>query len=233
MPGHTTLAGPGESRFEVKKSQFLGLVAPVATVEEADAVVAARRKAHHAARHHATALILGEQGDLQRSNDDGEPAGSAGLPILSALRRAGVTDVVAVVTRYFGGTLLGVPGLARAYGEAATAALAGARVVWYEPAERLVLRCPHAVAGDFEHGLRGWLADHGAELATIAYDAEVAASAVVARADRSDFDSFVAPWLARGVRLADAAPARLARPREDAGDATDAAGAETSHRLPS
>ena len=209
--GHATLAGPGESRLEVKKSQFLGLVAPVTTVEAADAVVAARRKAHHAARHHATALVLGADGGVQRSNDDGEPGGSAGRPMLTALRHAGVTDVVAVVTRYFGGTLLGVPGLARAYGEAVTAALGAASVIWYEPAERLVLRCAHGLAGDFEHALRGWLSGRGAELTDVVYGVDVAVTVVLAQSDRPDFDRFLDFWLGRGVRLAHTAPTQLVR----------------------
>ena len=84
------------------------------------------RAQHWDARHHCSAFVLGPRSELQRSSDDGEPAGTAGAPMLEVLRGAGVSDVAAVVTRWFGGTLLGAGGLVRAYGDAVRAALAEA-----------------------------------------------------------------------------------------------------------
>ncbi len=88
---------------------------PVPSVAAADAVVARVRKEHWDARHHCVALVVGPHADQQRSTDDGEPSGTAGIPMLEVLRHRHVTDVVAVVTRYFGGVLLGAGGLVRAY----------------------------------------------------------------------------------------------------------------------
>jgi len=111
----STIAGPVEHELVVKKSRFLALVRPVADVPEADAVVAAVRKKHWDARHHCVALVVGPHAEQQRSTDDGEPSGTAGVPMLEVLRRRDLTDLVVVVTRYFGGVLLGAGGLVRAY----------------------------------------------------------------------------------------------------------------------
>ena len=110
----------GEATIVEKRSRFLALAAPVATSEEALALVADRRREHHDAAHHAYAFRVGAD---ERSSDDGEPSGSAGRPILSAITAAGVESVAVVVTRYFGGVKLGPGGLARAFGEAARDAL--------------------------------------------------------------------------------------------------------------
>jgi uncharacterized YigZ family protein len=114
---------------EVKRSRFIAVVRRVADEAEARDLVADQRKAHHAARHHCSAMVLGAGGLLERSSDDGEPAGTAGAPMLEVLRGHQLGDVAAVVTRYFGGTLLGSGGLARAYAGAVTAALLDAPLV--------------------------------------------------------------------------------------------------------
>lgn len=118
---------------KIKGSRFLALVAQAGSEEEAMAHIAAVRKQHHAARHHCWAWRIGQQGETSRSSDDGEPSGSAGRPILQAIEGADITFVVAVVTRYFGGTKLGVGGLVRAYGGAAAEALSRAPVTVVVP----------------------------------------------------------------------------------------------------
>ena len=120
---YVTVAREATAEIEVKRSRFLGHVVPVTTEDEARAVVEAARKEHWDARHHCSAFVLGPDGALQRSSDDGEPSGTAGAPMLEVLRGRGLTDVVAVVTRWFGGTLLGAGGLVRAYSDATRAAL--------------------------------------------------------------------------------------------------------------
>jgi putative IMPACT (imprinted ancient) family translation regulator len=127
----------------VTRSRFIATLAPVVDEAAADATIAAVRNEFHDARHHCTAMVLGPDGQRQRSNDDGEPAGTAGAPMLAVLRGAEVTDVVAVVTRYFGGTLLGAGGLVRAYGGAVTAALAEAQRVARVPVARFELASSH------------------------------------------------------------------------------------------
>jgi uncharacterized YigZ family protein len=99
------------------------LIERVDDEQAARAVVDAARRRHHDARHHCSAFVIGPDAALRRSNDDGEPAGTAGSPMLEVLTRREVSDVVAVVTRWFGGTLLGAGGLVRAYGDAVGLAL--------------------------------------------------------------------------------------------------------------
>ena len=113
-------------RHEIDKisgSRFIADVIPVANVEEVSTALERIRAEYHDARHHCWAYRIGSEGETWRSSDDGEPSGSAGVPILKQLAGHDVTDLVAVVTRYFGGTKLGVGGLVRAYGGAADEAL--------------------------------------------------------------------------------------------------------------
>jgi uncharacterized YigZ family protein len=114
-----------DSRCEqtIKKSRFISRLYPVDNAEQAKTILLEIRRQDHAARHHATAIILGADLGYQRSSDDGEPPGTAGLPMLQTLRRAGVTDILAVVTRYFGGIQLGKAGLRSAYAGGVEAAL--------------------------------------------------------------------------------------------------------------
>lgn len=125
MPDHfLTLRGPISAEPpKTKGSRFIGHVAPASTEAEAVAVVEALRRKHHAARHHVWAYRLGADGSEWRGNDDGEPNGTGGRPLVQQLESHGLTNLVAVVTRYYGGTKLGTGGLARAYGEAAALAL--------------------------------------------------------------------------------------------------------------
>ena len=159
-----TIASPIEVRTEIKRSVFLASLTPVTSLEAADAVVASIRKAHWDARHHCTALVIGPHGERQRSSDDGEPAGTAGVPMLEVLRHRDVTDVVAVVTRWFGGVKLGAGGLVRAYGSAVSAALDEATWVDRVPLTSLTLDVPHADAGRVLASLHTWADAHGAVL---------------------------------------------------------------------
>lgn len=115
--------------------------------EEARAVIDAERRRYPEARHHCSAYAVGADGAVQRSNDDGEPAGTAGTPILEAILGAGYLDVVVVVTRWFGGTLLGSGGLIRAYGGAAAEALRLAEPVRRQRVTVLTVYAGHDIAG--------------------------------------------------------------------------------------
>ena len=112
---YRSLAAPAEGLFKDNGSRFIALAYPVETEEEVKSIVAGLRKEYHDARHHCYAYRLGYQGDVFRASDDGEPAGSAGRPILGQIDSAGLSDVLVVVVRYFGGIKLGIPGLIRAY----------------------------------------------------------------------------------------------------------------------
>ena len=138
----TTLAAPAEAQFREKASTFLAYAAPAASEEEARAVLAERERLHWDATHNCSAWVV--RGGVRRANDAGEPSGSAGAPILAAIEGAGLSDCVVVVTRWYGGTKLGVGGLVRAYGDAAARALAAApRRIGVEAA-RLEVRYPYA-----------------------------------------------------------------------------------------
>ncbi|MBO5869434.1 MAG: YigZ family protein [Clostridia bacterium] len=120
--GYTTVRKQSEFTIVEKKSEFIGVCAPVTTEAEAIAFVNSVKKKHSAARHNVYAYVLRE-GNAQRFSDDGEPHGTAGMPVLDSIRKAGITDAAVVVTRYFGGILLGTGGLVRAYTAAASGAV--------------------------------------------------------------------------------------------------------------
>lgn len=126
---YKTIAGPSEGLFKDKGSRFIAYAYPVSSEEQVKPLVEAIRKEHHAARHHCFSYRIGYDGGLMRANDDGEPSGTAGRPILGAIDSAGLKDVLVVVVRYFGGILLGVPGLINAYREATRDAIANASIV--------------------------------------------------------------------------------------------------------
>ncbi|HEX5771673.1 MAG TPA: YigZ family protein [Nocardioidaceae bacterium] len=151
---YLTVAGPANAEIEVKRSRFICRIERVDSEEAARAVVEEERKRYWDARHHCSAFVLGPTGDVQRSSDDGEPSGTAGAPMLEVLRGRGVSDVVAVVTRYFGGVLLGAGGLVRAYSDAVRAGLDEAGVRERRLLERYDVDVPHADAGKLENALR-------------------------------------------------------------------------------
>lgn len=119
----------GEDEIVEKKSRFIGQVFPVTKEEEALKLIEQTRKKYWDARHNCYAYILGEYGEITRCTDDGEPAGTAGRPILEVLQGERIHDVLLIVTRYFGGTLLGTGGLVRAYSQAAKAGLSASQVL--------------------------------------------------------------------------------------------------------
>ena len=161
-------AGEGNSEYIEKKSRFLGLVLPVTTEAEARAQLEAVKKREYDARHNCWAYVL--HTGQKRYSDDGEPQGTAGQPILNVLEREGVQDVLCVVTRYFGGILLGAGGLCRAYTKAAKDALDDAGISELRPWSVLRLDCPYALFErvKLETDKRGGLvrdADYGARIA--------------------------------------------------------------------
>ncbi len=126
---YRSIAAPSEGLFKDNGSRFIALAYPVETEEEVKAIVAGLRKQYHDARHHCYAYRLGYKGDVFRASDDGEPSGSAGRPILGQIDSAGLSDVLVVVVRYFGGIKLGIPGLIRAYKTSTADALSQADII--------------------------------------------------------------------------------------------------------
>lgn len=134
-----TIAQPVTAELTEKKSRFISQAFPAATEKQAQEILAAVRTRHHDARHHVYAWIIGADNQFMRSNDDGEPAGTGGRPVLEAIKKSGLQNIILVVTRYFGGILLGSGGLTRAYGKAAQMALDNAAKVQLIPAEKYAL----------------------------------------------------------------------------------------------
>lgn len=126
---YITIRDRGEDRFEEKKSEFIGYAKRVENEEEAKAFVNEIKSMHKQARHNCWAYVIGENYGIQRYSDDGEPQGTAGIPILEVMKKQGITDCAVVVTRYFGGILLGAGGLTRAYTKGASIAVTAAGIV--------------------------------------------------------------------------------------------------------
>ena len=144
-------AGAGESEYVEKRSQFLGHVRHVESEEEAKAFLAEMKRTYYDARHNCSCYLL--RGGVERYSDDGEPQGTAGLPMLEVFRREGVTDLVCVVTRYFGGVLLGAGGLFRAYTKTAKDALDAAGVAVVRRWEETEFSCSYAAAEQLKREL--------------------------------------------------------------------------------
>ncbi|NLE97195.1 MAG: YigZ family protein [Propionibacterium sp.] len=151
--------------MEIKRSRFLTRLRRVDDESAARAVIEERRTVHHDATHNCTAFILGPDGRTARSSDDGEPAGTAGIPMLTALQHNVLTDVVAVVTRYFGGIKLGGGGLVRAYSDAVAQAIEAAGIREVRLCRLLRVDVDYAEAGVVENQLRTLELPSGALLA--------------------------------------------------------------------
>ncbi|GAB5079186.1 IMPACT family protein [Arthrobacter sp. AD-310] len=160
---YTTLASGPDFRheIEIKRSRFITVLRRSDTEEAARDLVAGLRREFHDARHHCSAFIIGPDRDIQRSSDDGEPSGTAGVPMLEALAKretgpgvADLSDVSAVVVRYFGGVLLGAGGLVRAYSDSVSTALSLAPMVRRSRLRICAAEVPHAAAGRLENDLR-------------------------------------------------------------------------------
>ncbi len=183
------IARRGRHEIEVRKSRFVCSVDRVRSEDEARAFVESIRKEFWNASHNCVAWSIGESGRFQRSNDDGEPAGTAGRPMLEVLRRRQVTDTVVVVTRYFGGVMLGAGGLIRAYGHAVTEAIDSVGIVESHTLTSVSVRIGHDDAGGFEHAIRS----SGYPLEDVAYDgAGVMFSLTMEPAIVPYFDAWVA-----------------------------------------
>ena len=139
-------AAYGEGRYEDRNSKFIGEIFPVETPEAAIEAIQSVKAKYRDARHHCYAYIIRE-GNYMRYSDDGEPQGTAGMPILDVLRRENITNVCCVVTRYFGGVLLGTGGLVRAYTKSAQLGLEAAGINQMSRYSVLLITCPYSLLG--------------------------------------------------------------------------------------
>ncbi|AIJ22445.1 IMPACT family protein [Amycolatopsis methanolica] len=197
------IARDGQHEVEIKRSRFVCTVARVDEVEAAAALIARVRKAGPGANHHCTALRIGdpETGEMTvRSNDDGEPAGTAGVPMLEVLARRNLTDVVAVVSRWFGGVKLGAGGLVRAYSGALAETLDAVGTLRRVRHRELLVAVPHDLAGRLEHDLR----NSPYRLQDIDYGTDVTLTVAVTEADRDAFGAWLAERTGGEVEALDA-----------------------------
>ncbi len=126
---YLTVKGAGETEIIIQKSRFLTFVNRAESEQQAQAFIEEIKSKHKSANHNCSAYLIGEHDSIQKANDDGEPSGTAGFPMLEVLKKQGLKDTVVVVTRYFGGIKLGGGGLIRAYGRATTEGLRAAQLV--------------------------------------------------------------------------------------------------------
>lgn len=145
---YRTVKSAASGLFKDKGSRFISFIYPVVTEEEIKLKLENIRKEYHDARHHCYAYMLGEKQENWRANDDGEPSGSAGKPILGQIKSSGLSNVLVVVIRYFGGTLLGVSGLINAYRTAASSAISNAEIIEHIIHETWDLRFPYEKMND-------------------------------------------------------------------------------------
>ena len=145
---YKSIAAPSEGLFKDNGSRFIALAFPVESEAEVKEKVSALRKQYYDARHHCYAYRIGHTGSIFRSSDDGEPSGSAGRPILGQIDSAGLSDILVVVVRYFGGIKLGIPGLIRAYKSSTSDALSKAVVIEKTAAENFLLRFGYTSMND-------------------------------------------------------------------------------------
>lgn len=150
---YRTVKAFGIDEYTVKHSRFIGYAKPVTTKEEAESFIAEIKSKHWDAKHNVYAYIL-RDGNVKRYSDDGEPQGTAGVPVLSVLEKEDVKDVCVVVTRYFGGILLGGGGLVRAYSHTAKIGLDAAKIITMAKAKELSITCDYTFYGKLEAFLR-------------------------------------------------------------------------------
>ena len=145
---YKTIKGVSHGLYREKGSRFISVAFPVAGEPEIRSIIEGIRKEHHEARHHCYAYSLGNEGEIWRANDAGEPSGTAGRPILGQIRSFGLTNILVVVSRYFGGTLLGVSGLINAYKSAAESALSNAEIIDHIVHESYEIKYPYSAMND-------------------------------------------------------------------------------------
>ncbi len=154
LHSYYTVKGYGEHEIEIQKSRFIAYIDRAETEEEAQEFIQSIKKKHWNANHNCSAYLIGENDLIQKANDDGEPSGTAGVPILEVLKKKHLKDTVVVITRYFGGIKLGAGGLIRAYGKATSEGLSATGIV-----ERKLMRIVHTTVdytwlGKIENELR-------------------------------------------------------------------------------
>lgn len=152
---YRTVKNNGSAELTIKRSRFIATVKPVSTEKEATDFINELRQKYWDATHNVYAYII-EENNIMRYSDDGEPTGTAGMPVLDILKREGLTNLVVVVTRYFGGILLGTGGLVHAYSHSAKAGVAAAQMIDMVLCRELTIKCDYTLLGKIQNEIRKW-----------------------------------------------------------------------------
>ncbi len=184
MTAYRTVSAEAEAEYTEKRSRFIAAICPVSTEEQALEYIRRRSKTYWDARHNVYAYVL-SNGNLCRFSDDGEPQGTAGIPALDVLRKGELTDCVVVITRYFGGILLGGGGLVRAYSHATALAVRKAGIVEMRPCLTGHILCDYAQYG----WVSALLLQHGAIVEGPLFDTAVTVPFILREADRQQLES--------------------------------------------
>ncbi|QHA37919.1 YigZ family protein [Rossellomorea marisflavi] len=182
-----TVKGPGENEIVIERSRFIAHVARAETEEDAQAFIADIKKKHWDATHNCSAYMIGENNLIQKANDDGEPSGTAGVPMLEVLKKRDLKDTVVVVTRYFGGIKLGAGGLIRAYGKSTSEGLNATGVVERKLMRIMKTKIDYTWLGKVENEIRS---SHY-QLKEIHYLDAVEVEVYVEEAAKDDFTSWM------------------------------------------
>lgn len=155
LNNYRTVRGEASAEIVIKKSRFIGYAKPVETEEEAIAFIDEIKRMHRQATHNCSAYMVGERDQFQKASDDGEPSGTAGKPILEVIKNKGLKNVAVVVTRYFGGIMLGAGGLVRAYTDGAVAGIEAAEEIVYVLHREVFVDVDYTWYGKLENELHG------------------------------------------------------------------------------
>ena len=172
-----------EEQMEIKKSRFITYLHRTESEADAKAFLTAIRRLHPDATHHCYAFIIGEHNEIKRSNDDGEPAGTAGVPMLECLDRNHMQDIIAITVRHFGGIKLGAGGLIRAYSKSVSHALSTAQITKKQWMEKYEIRFSYDLIGRIDYYFR----EHCLEILDKAYDEEVCYTYLCDHDNSADF----------------------------------------------
>lgn len=196
---YRTVEQLGQDEVVIEKSTFIGYAKPVENEEAALAFIQEIKKKHRDATHNVPAYVLGEHNEVQRCNDDGEPSGTAGVPVLEVLKKENVRNVAIVVTRYFGGIKLGTGGLVRAYTKGAKIALESAKIITRVLYQTVIVSVDYTLLGSLQNQLK--LKQYGIQ--DIVYEDVVHLHVWVEEEDVSNFKAQVIEWTNGRAAIAD------------------------------
>lgn len=185
---YKTLASSSCDELAVQKSRFIGYAAPVQSQEDALDYIKLIKEKHRDARHHCYAYIIGQNAGIIRYQDDGEPSGTAGQPIMEVLKQRELVNCCCVVVRYFGGVLLGTGGLTRAYSKGCAIAVEAAGIALMEQSTRLTLSVPYSLWDRIQHRLAGL----PQQTEDTSYSDRVSARLIVRIKDKEDIEKAIA-----------------------------------------